>query len=157
MTDTSQSKFLETFGTKLHDQHMRLRLLLRGIDEVFEARSSEQEGERLAFALVVLLEDLMRELHDHFEFEESGGYFGDVQDAAPYRGRELDALKHDHIDLSERATTVLKLSKEALKQSSRWSEVENGFTAFASRLRAHERRENNIIQEVFLTDVGEND
>ena len=89
MTVKSQSKFLETFGTVLHGQHTSLRLLLRGIEEVFVERSSGSEDERFAAVLVVQLEDITRELQEHFEFEEKGGYFEDVQSASPFRAREL--------------------------------------------------------------------
>ena len=155
MSARTSSPDSPAFRDEMHSQHMRLRLLLRATDEVLSARSGQRESRLLCSALVVLLTDLSKELPEHFEFEERGGYFMDVVRVAPQMSRELDRFKRDHFELTERSRAVLDLSYDALRHSRRWGEVEKEFGALSARLIIHEREENIILQEVFSQDIGE--
>ncbi|MBW2723348.1 MAG: hemerythrin domain-containing protein [Deltaproteobacteria bacterium] len=144
-----------TFGDEMLSQHLRLRLLLRAIDEVLSTPGEQSEGQPLASALVVLATDLHRELPGHFEFEERDGYFLDVARLAPEMSKELDQLKRDHVDLLERSSALLDLSFQVLKRSRRWAEARSAFGALSSRLIKHENKENSIMQDVFSLDIGQ--
>lgn len=153
-TDTVARKS-PAFGDEMYSQHLRLRMLLRAIDEVLSASVEPPEGRLLGSALVALATDLHRELPAHFEFEESDGYFLDVVKLAPQMSPELDRLRRDHIDLVERSRELLDLSRAVLEESRRWAEAECAFGALSSRLTKHERKENDIMQEVFSLDIGQ--
>lgn len=143
------------FGDEMLSQHLRLRLLLRAIDEVLSAPGEQSEGHPLGSALVVLVTDLHRELPPHFEFEERDGYFQDVARLAPELSKDLDWLKGDHADLLERSSALLELSRGVLDRSRRWAEARGAFAALSSRLVRHEHKENDIMQEVFSLDIGQ--
>ncbi len=143
------------FGEEMLSQHLRLRLLLRAIDEVLSVPGEQSEGHPLSSALVVLVTDLQRELPPHFEFEERDGYFQDVARLAPELSKDLDRLKGDHADLLERSSALLELCRGVLDRSRRWAEARSAFGALSSRLVRHEHKENDIMQEVFSLDIGQ--
>ena len=163
--ETSESEILmsvakthrdwKCFEAGVQSQHLRLRVLLRGIEEIFDARSAERESESLVSALHALLTDLNAELPQHFDFEEKTGYFVDIENRAPHRSRELETLRHEHEDFAERTRLLLDRFHDAVHESIHWAEVEDRFTSLSNRLRSHEERENRLIQEVMTMDFGD--
>jgi hypothetical protein len=101
------------------------------------------------------LKELAAILKCHFEHEEEEGYFKQVVEIAPrlsHRAEQLesehDALlrRLDHLD--EQLSTTVGDEFAMLRQE---------FCQFIEACRAHEQGETALVQEAWLTEIGEGD
>jgi hypothetical protein len=96
----------------------------------------------------------------HFSLEEAYGYFEDPVDVAPQLSRQAEQLRAEHkglylelCDLIERAERMFYDSQHAALAL--WIGPE--FIEFDQRLRQHEEREYDLIQEAYSGDIGVGD
>jgi hypothetical protein len=133
---------------QLRVQHLGLRELLHAI----EGRIKEQRiGGDVPGpgSVLVLLADLVRELPEHFAFEERGGYLSDVIAAAPRTRSRAAELYEDHAELARRSAELLELARFAVESPGRWAKVEAKLAELAELLSAHEEAENALVREAF--------
>ena len=126
----------------LAEEHRRLQGRIEAV------REAVLSGFRWDDARLVLA-DLRDTLDGHFALEEEGGYLSEVLSIAPHHGRAVARLASEHDRLR---TRLALLVAEALMARSRESLREN-VADFLARLAEHERRENEIVQVTFSTDV----
>jgi len=94
---------------------------------------------------------------DHFDHEESGGYFAEAIDAAPRLSERADALLAEHAQMAEQ---LVELQHRAAMQTTgaRWRHaLDHGFVDFMDRFLAHEEAENKLLQEAYFDDIGAED
>lgn len=108
--------------------------------------------------------DLLQELRDqlalHFALEEAYGYFQDPVAAAPQLSDRAEKLRDEHrelyLDLSAFADEAeRKHGYEDHEAFAIW--IGPRFRRFDTRLRDHERRENDLIYDAYESDLGVGD
>lgn len=95
------------------------------------------------------LADLRASLEAHFVMEEAGGYLAEVLTRAPEKNLAVARLESDHSRMRGMLASALA---EALVARSR-DELRNSVEKVLVTLIDHERRENEIVQDTFSTDI----
>jgi hemerythrin len=103
----------------------------------------------LSSALAMLLETVER----HFEFEERGGYMGEVLRRRPSLQWEVDNLLNQHAVLRADLQRAFRSSGDPRE----WSDLVALLQQWIATIGRHEARENQLFQEVFDTDNGVGD
>lgn len=111
------------------------------------------EGEFSWDAARIALSELRQALEAHFFLEESGGYLSAVLALAPERNLAVARLESDH---SRMQGGLAALLCEALLARSR-EELRTNVSAFLGVLADHERRENELVQSTFSSEVSAGD
>ena len=139
----------------VRSQHFALRQQIRALEEVF----AEPDGaaEEYARKTQALLEGFDSALRDHFAVEEEGGYLADILKVAPRLSRRAAHLEQNHKEFSERLESLLALARYAVEAPDDWERVRTGLEGFLQALRAHEDKENELVHEAFLDDLGSGD
>ncbi len=108
------------------------------------------EPETLANADKGLLDELVRAMGVHFEAEEDEGYFGALVEERPELDLPIQRLRAEHRRMSARGAELL-----ALAESSRAPrEVASKLRELLDTFDAHERAENQLLQDFFGLDEG---
>lgn len=131
---------------------------LRGAQGSVEAAASEMKlgrGARAARrASVRAIAELEARLVEHFGLEESSGHLSEAVRHAPRYYEEAEALRAEHDSLAREMRAVSELVEVSGRSLEAWSEVDWRLDAFARRLKAHERAENEIASQALLEDLG---
>jgi hypothetical protein len=99
-----------------------------------------------------VVDKLLEILPGHFAREErSDGLFEELQLAQPAVGSQIEALSQDHRRIEE---AVAAMRDELRSVTQALDHVEETKVALAEMLATHERAENLLILEIFLTDEG---
>ena len=101
--------------------------------------------------------DLAAVLKSHFEREEQDGYFDEIIEQAPRTSREVAALEAEHTELLDRLTQLAGRLSKAVDSAADCTRLSREFRDFLSDCRGHEERENALIQDAWLTDIGTGD
>lgn len=141
---------------RVHDDviqadHQRLHAKLERLHEQFAAASlsSAQTDRELL--------QTETELEEHFNYEESVGFFAEVLEFSP----ELDERVHQLLQQHQE----MRAQFRSLRKTCRWACGESGaragwlaeFADFHRRFNAHEQAENNLLQDALGRDVGAGD
>ncbi len=105
-------------------------------------------------ALQAGLDQVAAHLTEHFRFEEKNGYMDAVLLREPHRERVIAGLRDEHQALA-RGLEALRAEAGARKT------LDAAFRArvrsWVGEVRAHEARENGLVQDVFNQDIGAED
>ena len=126
------------------DEH---RGLLRLVEQISAAMANPS---RVPEHWRGLVKQLQKELVDHFQHEESGGYFRDEVKAAPWAAEKVKALLNQHAQFLERIAELLTLRLDKGGEDL----APKLFEAFRRDFLDHESRENALIQETSCHDFG---
>lgn len=108
-------------------------------------------------SLPALLDELADELKTHFEHEEVGGYFLGVVDRAPRLIGHVESLKHQHGELRSAARELAELAHRQKTNADDWPRLRTDCEDFVDQLLTHEAAENDLLQEAYTQDIGEED
>lgn len=100
--------------------------------------------------LAVLRDHLAR----HFEQEERGGFLEESQARMPRLSRAARMVLEEHPALLGDLDRLLERIGARDIGVEPWRQAGRDFEAFASRLLAHERNENAVVQEGYNEDLG---
>jgi DnaK suppressor protein len=139
---------------QLRVQHLGLRQLLQAIEETLREHRADVERESTGAAALALLGDLARELPEHFQLEERGGYFSDVIAAAPRLSGRAEELCKEHAGFQRQSRELLERAQSAGTAAERWAEVEADFAQVSASLAAHEEAENTLMRAVLKDDLS---
>lgn len=132
-------------------QHDRLNSLLEAIENRFR---HDHEPSRnlmsLLFALVV-------HLQTHFEFEESDGYFEELVQRAPRMAAQVDHLLREHSEMLQEVDELVSIARKDLATKHDTADLAERYAQFRSKVVAHERLENKLVQVAYNVDIGTND
>ncbi len=136
---------------EIRREHAELRELLGQVHHAVANRL------RTVAQVAELLATLSDHIETHFQEEEFGGFFDEVVSQAPRLSERTDALREEHQRL---LTLVNQLSDLALQGNGSddwWEKLERQFHEFSKDLMHHEHKENELLQEAFVEDIGAND
>ncbi len=136
---------------QIEQEHRDLELHFEMVRRVFE------QNEQQPHVIQSHLAELLALLKTHFASEEDGGYFVSAVEMAPHLAAIADALEREHEQLLKRLEGLgARLSIDTSEPIDIVS-LRVEFVSFLDACAAHEHRENDLIQEAYLTDIGTGD
>jgi hypothetical protein len=134
-------------------QHRELHDLLVEVRGAFEQPAGAVARAHAAGRLGVLRQHLVR----HFEQEERGGYMEESLCRMPRLAEAARGVLAEHPGLLADLDGLLDRLAARDSGEEAWRQAGHAFEAFASRLLAHERNENAVVQEGYNEDLGYGD
>jgi hypothetical protein len=143
------AKSLRSIAEALRKAHNRLTEDLDRLEQVLGCPSPENQAE-IAYDLA----KARRYLTEHFRLEEQNGYMNVVSNRQPRFERAIERLHDEHRELS--------LSLDALVAEAEIGKpLDDAFRGkvqqWIDRLRSHETKEDELVQEAFTVDIGTKD
>ena len=134
------------------EEHKELLAHLEQIELLVRPHRGEVAAITSSASLREEIELLAESLTRHFAGEEQG-FLSDLASERPEFGRELEALGKEHADLLATMMSI-RDSARRLPDADLVHEVRVGLRELFARLREHERRETDLVQEATLRDIG---
>ncbi len=134
------------------EEHRELIAHLERIEQLVRAHRGEGGAASSAAFLRDEIEGLTASLERHFAGDEEG-FLADLAAERPEYGRELEALGNEHGALMA-AMTAIRDSARSMPEAELVHEVRGRLRDLFARLREHERRETELVQEAVLRDIG---
>lgn len=100
------------------------------------------------------LEATQTHITAHFRFEEQNGYMNAVQDRAPHLERVIQQLAEEHHQLAQGLNALIDQARTA---GGLTEMLRQGVRQWLERVRHHEERETDLVQEAFNQDIGAED
>jgi hemerythrin len=132
--------------------HRALAAVLKDLQNLEQASASTR-NEGLA-ELCCLLEATRKHITKHFRFEEEDGYMDVIREREPRLERTIQELAEEHGQLAQSLDLLIW---EAQKSTSLGDELRREVHDWVDRIRRHEVRENNLVQDAFNQDVTAED
>ncbi len=129
--------------------HGKLFADLRELDKALAASSAAEPS-----MLRQRLEAARLHLAEHFRLEEQNGYMGDVGQREPRLERTIQRLAGEHSQLLQLLDALIGAAAATAGQENALPEAVH---RWVKRVRQHEIRENNVIQDAFDLDLGAED
>jgi iron-sulfur cluster repair protein YtfE (RIC family) len=131
-------------------QHRELHDLLVDARGMFQQPPGEVARADAAARLGALRQHLAR----HFVQEEQGGFMEESLTRMPRLARAVGQVMAEHPTLLAELDGLLEGLAARDSGGEAWRQAGRDFEAFASRLLAHERNENAVVQEGYNEDLG---
>lgn len=142
------------FFREIKEQNVTLRELLTSLKAWIDRGLA---GYYQRSRLIELLSALHREVALHFALEEGYGYFDDAVSVAPEIASRANTLRVEHSALYSDIDRLVKQSEATRINITGFSNLLWRCRAFLDQLQVHERRERELIQEVYNNDLGVGD
>lgn len=139
---TTQSAIMDALG----QAHSRLTDDLRRLD-----LAVHQESEQGLDVLRKGLSSTYTHVCEHFRLEELGGFLNDVEDREPRFARIARGLALEHRELRQ---SLDSLHGEANVAARVDASLREAVRKWIAKMRLHETRENDLMQDVFESDLG---
>ena len=104
-----------------------------------------------------MLVDLKDHLEVHFAHEEFGGYFSEVREVAPRFAQQIESLESQHVSFLKTIGDICQRLDKPAAATNSWPEIAADFDLFVLDFHRHEAKENELLQEALLRDVGTED
>jgi hypothetical protein len=91
---------------------------------------------------------------EHFRFEEQNGYMDAVRKREPRLERTVQQLAEEHRQLARSLEVLIEQARAATSLDDPFREEVRGWV---ERVRRHEVRENDVVQDAFNLDIGAED
>lgn len=144
MTTTAPS-MAETLGKA----HMAFLEDMRKLEDAARSTNAGSLGELQSHLAATQLH-----LKEHFRFEEENGYLDTVRKREPRLERSIEHLAEEHRDLSR---SLDALVMKASTCTSLEEEMRGCVREWIKRVKNHEIRENELVQDAFNLDLGAED
>ena len=128
------------------------KALMKDLTTLHEA-AKPGSGEGVV-ALIARLGATRVHLTEHFRFEEQNGYMDTVREREPRLERAMHQLAEEHGELRK---SLDGLIKEAGDATSLGDGLREAIRTWIERVRQHEARENDLVQDAFDLDIGAED
>jgi DNA-binding transcriptional ArsR family regulator len=129
--------------------HGALLADLRKLEEAVRPSEGENPKELLA-----RLGATRTHITEHFRFEEQNGYLDAVRQREPRLERIIQQLAEEHRQLEQSLDTLVG---EAQVAATLGESLRQEIQAWVERVRRHEARENDLVQDAFNLDIGAED
>ena len=133
----------------LSQAHAVLLADLRELEQAVHPSSGEGLAE-----LRARLGEARADITKHFRFEEQNGYMDVVRKREPRLERNIQQLADEHRRLVESLDGLVREFGTATKLG---DTLRQEVRAWVERVRQHEARENDLIQDAFNLDIGPED
>jgi len=135
----------------LLEEHKQLRALLGELGQMLAHRSDPIQ------TVTAKLQQLNDQIDTHFHAEEASDCFPELVTNSPRVSDRVTLLLGEHGELRVAIHEILQEARQCTGTDEDWTRLVSGFEQFAARLMAHERTENELVQEVFTDDIGSKD
>ncbi len=132
----------------LNEEHGFLRAWMVSLRQEFLAPETTA-GQALAWVT-----RLRAALVDHFNQEESGGYFAELIAVAPRLSTRAETLEREHVLLLASLDEIQADLRQASPLAPPLASVVERFTTLAGAFLAHEAAENDLVQSAFEDELG---
>jgi hypothetical protein len=133
----------------LKQGHVTLLADLRELEQAIRPSSRKSLAE-----LRAQLGAARAHLTEHFRFEEQNGYMDAVREREPRLERTIHQLAEEHVQLRQSLDALIGEAGAATGLSDTLREE---VREWIERVRRHEMRENDLIQDAFNLDLGAED
>ncbi len=141
----------ETLLRRVYSQHRSITRQVRELMRLLDARPADDEAGERRGEVLRRIRRLQRDLARHFADEEKVGFLRHAVEVAPRLSRRARAIASEHARLR---IGLEELANLAQRELAPWAELRFAFQAFSAELEVHEDRENELIDEAFLDDLG---
>jgi iron-sulfur cluster repair protein YtfE (RIC family) len=139
----------DSIAEALGKAHVALLTDLGGLDQA--VHTSSEEG---LVALRARLEATSANLTKHFRSEEQNGYMDVIRKREPRLERTIQQLAEEHGQLRQSLDALIE---EAGAATGVDDALRNHIRELIARVRQHEIRENDLVQEAFNLDISAED
>jgi hypothetical protein len=129
--------------------HATLLADLRELEQAVRSSSGDGLAE-----LRVRLGATQAHITEHFGFEEQNGYMDAVRKREPRLEREVQELAEEHGQLRQSLDALIGQTRAATSVS---DALRDKIREWIERVRQHEFRENDLVQDAFNQDIGVED
>jgi iron-sulfur cluster repair protein YtfE (RIC family) len=147
MTNAAPSHRFEEINAEHRELYRRYHI----IRTLLDGRPSRPQSIRTS------LSDLAAFLKSHFAHEEEEGYFTDIAEMAPRLGSRVDAVQSEHDHLLQRLVKLDERIAIANELVTDYEAIRRDIGEFLDACHEHERRENRLVQDAYLVDIGTGD
>jgi len=135
--------------TAMSQAHAALSEALENLEAVVRPESGEGLPE-----LCARLGATLAHVTEHFQLEEQNGYMDAVRKREPRLEREVWHLAREHGELTRSLNALIR---EACTATNLSDSLRAQVRAWVERIRQHERRETDLVQDAFNLDVSAED
>jgi iron-sulfur cluster repair protein YtfE (RIC family) len=143
---------------RFHEEHERLHDMLRSlrkrVRDAAAGSGAGNEGARARSEAESLLGELEERLPRHFATEERAGFLSEAVNQAPRLSRRAEELRAECAQLAEGLASLRTRMRSAGRATRRWQELDAECRRFAEAYLDHESRENDLIHEAWVEDIG---
>ncbi|NLX56787.1 MAG: hemerythrin domain-containing protein [Planctomycetaceae bacterium] len=133
------------------EEHTKLRRLLSDLKDKLAQQSA-------AFREVVdTIQQLGDQIDVHFHAEEASDCFPELVNTAPRVSNRVATLLAEHDELRAEMHQIVQGTRSRSGTAEDWEQLASQVEVFTGKLMAHERAENELVQEVFTDDIGSKD
>ena len=138
----------------LQAEHHRLNRVLTEIGHRFLEINKSVVEQPILSGLIHRLEELLKELQNHFAEEEGGGCLDEAVARCPSVGPRTSELMQEHPKLAGRLENLIAAMKMGQGDGKEWLRQ---FEGFATEIRVHECAENRVLEQAFGGEAAEYD
>jgi|SRR5215831_18167200 len=138
-----------SFADTLHEAHTALLRALQELEKAVGPTPREGPAE-----LGTRLNTVRTHLADHFRFEEEGGYMAPVLKEEPRLTTQIQELLAEH---SQMAQVLDAIIEEVGKGPTVQDVSRQKIRAWIGKVRHHETRENDLVQEAYYSEGATGD
>jgi hemerythrin-like domain-containing protein len=131
------------FADALRDAHTALLRDLQELEKAVSSTASEGPAE-----LGTRLGKVRTHLADHFRFEEEGGYMAPVLKEEPRLSAQIQELLAEHSQMAQALETIIE---EVGRGPTVQDVSRQKIHAWVGKVRHHETRENDLVQEAYYS------
>ena len=131
----------------------RAHVVLLADLRVLEQSARPSSGEGLA-ELRARLGATQTHVTEHFRFEEQNGYMEAVLKREPRLERAIQQLAEEHHSLAQSLAVLIEQARAATSLD---DPLREGVREWVERVRRHETRETDLVQDAYNLDIGAED
>ncbi len=143
----------KSWTEELAHDHAQLGHLLSRVRQLVVTENREARDRSLG----TLLTALTIEVREHMEFEEHDGYLAPVQQRVPEKAATIEQLRGEHDVLQSQLARILADATVRPGVYAFSEEISPQVLQWIDRMRNHERRENQLVQDAFNRDISAGD
>jgi len=140
----------------LSEEHQRIQEMRTVLLDARDRYLAKGEERRWNLASR-LLREFASHVDRHFSFEEEEGFLVHITQRRPLLSKRVASLRADHEALRNALLDLVALVDTKSEEELRRQLIGARLNAILSRLQAHEREENALMQEAFQQEFGTDD
>jgi len=140
---------------KAMEEHKEIRAILTRLHAAL--RCGEETPVSSFGDLCEMVAELSTHLRAHFAIEEDGGFMTPVLEERPNAVDTVDRLKGEHEEILDQCDEIQRILQSSSASSDQVDGICERLRSLIEQLHEHERLEDELIQSVFVDDMGTKD